>query len=784
MAAVKALQQWCKIQCNGYRDVAITNMTTSFRDGLAFCALIHKQRPDLIDFDSLRKENVYDNNHLAFRVAEEQLGIPALLDAEDMVALRVPDRLSILTYVSQYYNYFHGKSPIGGLGGIKRPAESSHDQPAGKKNQPITAKTHSPATPATQNQPITVKTYAPATPATQNQPITVKTYAPATPATPSQREVLTERTNKTGTLSSSCSVCNKHVHLVQRHLVEGRLYHRNCFKCSECSTLLLSGTYKPGVKPGTFICTTHNTLSPPSNQSPRTPPSPKPSTRNPPASNPRSWTPPSTNQSELSKKATPSPSKPTGPSWLVTKSDHTAVPTPKPSPRQQKTTVTVVSPSATQTHDSSPGSSLSTLTTKNQQARQRFFESGTSSGTTKPLSGVADRAESAGKGIGTGGEKKGRVVLKVGDWKKEGEKEREEEEEKEKAKSMIGRKLAEEKSSSTNPPWQTDGGKSIDSRGRLRLKPLDVSLTTNTTKDKPSPAWMNKSSKDNKPVLTPSKENDSAPTSWRSMLKPVKETKSVSSTDPVPPSRTESPKPKSPSRLWGGSSGKPQPSGPSFSLTPSTSPAAPASLGTPTSKASTTPETTHSKETTKAPKGKPDYIPKEEILQELDEIEKNLNELEGKGVELEKQLRQFEEEEKEDVLQDELMVDWFNLIRQKQVYMRRESELVYVAKNQDLEEQQPSVEAELRRLMMKPEHLKTSFDRKREEDLMAKLVEIVNDRNAIVDGLDEDRLREEEEDEQLNKMMESLDFKKEKDKKKSPKSKWFSFKSKKDNVVS
>ncbi|RUS74971.1 hypothetical protein EGW08_017259, partial [Elysia chlorotica] len=94
----RTLLNWCQISTKGYEKVDITNFTTSWRDGLAFNALIHHYRPDLFTFPDLVGRSSLDNLNHAFDVASVKLGIDKLLDAEDM-NVETPDKKSVMTYL-------------------------------------------------------------------------------------------------------------------------------------------------------------------------------------------------------------------------------------------------------------------------------------------------------------------------------------------------------------------------------------------------------------------------------------------------------------------------------------------------------------------------------------------------------------------------------------------------------------------------------------------------------------------------------------------------------------
>uniref|UniRef100_A0A8C9EK35 Actinin alpha 1 n=1 Tax=Pavo cristatus TaxID=9049 RepID=A0A8C9EK35_PAVCR len=92
----------------GPAHFALFCLSHSWKDGLGFCALIHRHRPELIDYGKLRKDDPLTNLNTAFDVAEKYLDIPKMLDAEDIVGTARPDEKAIMTYVSSFYHAFSG----------------------------------------------------------------------------------------------------------------------------------------------------------------------------------------------------------------------------------------------------------------------------------------------------------------------------------------------------------------------------------------------------------------------------------------------------------------------------------------------------------------------------------------------------------------------------------------------------------------------------------------------------------------------------------------------------
>ncbi|CAL8298380.1 unnamed protein product [Merluccius merluccius] len=106
--ASQSLLAWCRQVTKNYRGVKITNFTTSWRNGLAFCSLLHHFRPDSIDYKSLNPQDIKENNKKAYD-GFASLGISRLLEPSDMVLLAIPDKLTVMTYLYQIRAHFSGE---------------------------------------------------------------------------------------------------------------------------------------------------------------------------------------------------------------------------------------------------------------------------------------------------------------------------------------------------------------------------------------------------------------------------------------------------------------------------------------------------------------------------------------------------------------------------------------------------------------------------------------------------------------------------------------------------
>jgi hypothetical protein len=106
MTAKEGLLLWCQRKTACYDEVEVRDFSASWNDGLAFCALLDIHRPDLIDYDALDKSDHRGNMQMAFDIAHKEIGIPALLDVEDVCDVAKPDERSLMTYIAYWFHAF------------------------------------------------------------------------------------------------------------------------------------------------------------------------------------------------------------------------------------------------------------------------------------------------------------------------------------------------------------------------------------------------------------------------------------------------------------------------------------------------------------------------------------------------------------------------------------------------------------------------------------------------------------------------------------------------------
>uniref|UniRef100_A0A7N6B8M3 F-actin monooxygenase n=1 Tax=Anabas testudineus TaxID=64144 RepID=A0A7N6B8M3_ANATE len=238
------LLTWCQKQTQGYRGVHVTNLTSSWKNGLALCALIHHHRPRLIDYDSLNEEDVAGNNQLAFDVAEREFGIQPVTTGKEMATQAEPDKLLVVLYLSKFYEAFRNSPINNGQGSscflgscckayiltpvlwLSRLVSSIPLKPPSLR---VTAMLYT----------FIVWYFYNLFWSCYSQCVARKDFPPGLGG------------------SDICHFCTKRVYVMERLSAEGYFFHRECFRCDVCKCTLRLGGHTFDSQEAKFYCKMH-----------------------------------------------------------------------------------------------------------------------------------------------------------------------------------------------------------------------------------------------------------------------------------------------------------------------------------------------------------------------------------------------------------------------------------------------------------------------------------------------------------------------------------------------
>uniref|UniRef100_A0A2K6EFS3 Molecule interacting with CasL protein 1 n=1 Tax=Propithecus coquereli TaxID=379532 RepID=A0A2K6EFS3_PROCO len=237
------LLRWCQEQTAGYPGVHVTDLSSSWADGLALCALVHRLRPGLLEPSELQGMGALEATAWALKVAEHELGITPVVSAQAVVA--GSDPLGLIAYLSHFHSAFKSTPHSPGPAAQASPGTSSAVLFLGKLQRTLqrTRAKENGEDAGGKKPRLEVEAE---TPSTEELPVP----EPGRPLTPPSQ-------HQEAGAGDLCALCGEQLYILERLCADGRFFHRSCFRCHTCEATLWPSGYGRHPEDGRFYCLQH-----------------------------------------------------------------------------------------------------------------------------------------------------------------------------------------------------------------------------------------------------------------------------------------------------------------------------------------------------------------------------------------------------------------------------------------------------------------------------------------------------------------------------------------------